>query len=280
MEKKLEKKGKPVDYPSFEEMRAEDREESPYLLFTVKDLQGNVVTRIKTKPSKGLNRLTWNLRYASKSPVRKGGKSKPGEEHGHMVLPGHYSVSMSKYANGELTSLTAPVAFEAMSLGLATLKAEDKEAVMIFQNQVAELQRAAQGTSKYISELKNKLELIKIAIRKTPALPESLLAEVKKLEDDLDNIDIGLNGDASLEKRFFPVKTSINDRLGMITYGLWNTTSAPTETMKSSYEAASQAFKPLLGRVKEISEKDVKAIEDKLDAAHAPYTPGRLPEWK
>lgn len=279
-EKKLEKEGKPVAYPSFEEMREEDREESPYLLFTVKDIQRNVVTRIKTKPSKGIHRMTWNLRYASRLPVRSGGISKPGEEHGHMVLPGVYTVTMSKYVNGTLSQLAGPEPFEAVSLGLATLKAEDREMVIAFQGQVAELQRATQGTSRYIFELKKKLKLIKIAIRKTPALDESLLAFVKSIEEDLEDINVELNGDVSLEKRFFPIKTSVNDRIGAIAYGLWNTTSAPTTTMKDSYKAAVKAFKPLLERVKKIADEDVKRLEDKLDAAHAPYTPGRLPEWE
>jgi len=279
-EKKVQKEGKFVEYPSYEAMRAEDWEESPYLLFTIKDLHGNVMTRIKEKPSKGIHRMTWNLRSASTSPVRSGGKAKPGEESGYMVLPGNYTVTISKFVDGKLTQLVGPVSFEAVSLGLGTLEADDKDAVIAFQSQVAELQRAVKGTSKYISELESKLKLIKIVIRKTPELEESLLTEVNELENKLEDIKIELSGDASLEKRFFPVKTSISSRLGTITYGLWNTTSAPTQTMKDSYEAAAMAFKPMLQKVKDISDKDIKELEDKLEAAHAPYTPGRLPEWE
>jgi hypothetical protein len=33
-------------------------------------------------------------------------------------------------------------------------------------------------------------------------------------------------------------------------------------------------------KLRKLIETDLKAIEKQLDAAGAPYTPGRLPEWK
>ena len=37
-----------IEYPTFDAIRAEDREEKPYLLFTVKDEAGEVVRRLKS----------------------------------------------------------------------------------------------------------------------------------------------------------------------------------------------------------------------------------------
>jgi len=34
------------------------------------------------------------------------------------------------------------------------------------------------------------------------------------------------------------------------------------------------------GELKRIVAEDVKAVEKRLDAVGAPYTPGRLPDWK
>lgn len=52
-EKEKAKKGEDVFYPTWEELRAEDREEEPTLLFTVADEAGNVVRRLSTRARRG-----------------------------------------------------------------------------------------------------------------------------------------------------------------------------------------------------------------------------------
>jgi hypothetical protein len=56
-EKELREKGEQPPYPTKEELRREDDEQKPYLLFTIQDAEGNVVNRIKQKPEKGINRV-------------------------------------------------------------------------------------------------------------------------------------------------------------------------------------------------------------------------------
>ena len=41
-----------------------------YLLFTIKDEDGNTVRKIKTDPKKGVNRITWDFRYNTFTPIR------------------------------------------------------------------------------------------------------------------------------------------------------------------------------------------------------------------
>ncbi len=53
-EKELIKKNEPVYYPSFDDLRKEDDEEKPFLLFTVYDQAGNVVRKLKTKVESGI----------------------------------------------------------------------------------------------------------------------------------------------------------------------------------------------------------------------------------
>ena len=70
---------------------------------------------------------------------------------------------------------------------------------------------------------------------------------------------------------------SITGRIESIVGGLWETSSAPTETMKASYKVAEEMFDEIYQSIKKIGGTDIKALEDKLEAAGAPYTPGRLP---
>ena len=106
--------------------------------------------------------------------------------------------------------------------------------------------------------------------------------EWRDLSDAIDQrlrqVDIKLNGDASLARREFETPPSINGRIGTIEYTLWNSTSAPTQTAHQSYEVASNQFTAVLAELKSIDGK-IKEAENVLERSKAPYTPGRFPEW-
>ena len=55
-EKELIKKNEPVYYPSWEELRKEDNQETPYLLFTIYDDSGSVVRNLKSDVKSGINK--------------------------------------------------------------------------------------------------------------------------------------------------------------------------------------------------------------------------------
>jgi hypothetical protein len=71
----------------------------------------------------------------------------------------------------------------------------------------------------------------------------------------------------------------VNSRLGEIAWGLWNTTSSPTQTQRDSYKIASEEFELLLARVKILVETDLKNLEQQMEQYGAPWTPGRVPGW-
>src|SRR5262249_20227671 len=62
-EKAIAKKGGDVYYPSWDSLRAEDREEAPAVLLTVTDEAGQVVKRITGSTGAGFHRVAWDLRY-------------------------------------------------------------------------------------------------------------------------------------------------------------------------------------------------------------------------
>ena len=57
-EKRLRDKGKPVQYPSWDALKAEDFEEKPSLMLTIRDDSNNLVRRMEVPFKQGLNRLT------------------------------------------------------------------------------------------------------------------------------------------------------------------------------------------------------------------------------
>ena len=270
-------------YPSIDSLRMEDEQPAPHLLFTVMDENSNVVRRIKAPAKKGMQRVIWDFRYAPFGPVDLTQFDESfvfsAPERGYMALPGNYKVSLSKFEDGRYTELVAAKPFKAVALNNATLPATDKKALEDFSRQVAELRRVSAAADAYRSELADKIKYIKQAIFVTPKLPLNISAKVAELEKRLTDVNTKMNGDATLAKREFETSPGINGRIGSITGALWATTAAPTGSFISSYNVAAKEFTLVYNETKAIGEL-LKSIEILLDQYNAPYTPGRLPEWK
>lgn len=282
-EKEKIKKGEAVYYPSMDSLRLEDQQVQPHLLFTITDEAGNTVRRLKASAKKGLARIVWDFRTAPKGPV----DFTPFDEsqvfnspdQGILVLPGTYKVSLSKFEDGVYTELVPPQPFNIKALNMAGMPAADKKALFEFGKKVEELHRAADAADSYRSEQANRLKYMKQAVMETAGADQKMLADMIALERRLAEVSRVLNGDASLSRREFEAPTSINARIGSMIGAVVGSSSAPTKTSLDSYEAAAKQFAPLLKEVKSIGEA-VKLLEQKLEQSGAPYTPGRIPDWK
>ena len=51
------------------------------------------------------------------------------------------------------------------------------------------------------------------------------------------------------------------------------------QTMRDGVRIAAEEFKPQLAAIKKVLNEDIKRLEQKLEAAGAPYTPGRAVEY-
>lgn len=282
-EKEKIKKGEDVAYPTYEELVAEQQEESPYLLFTIKDTDGNVIRKLKKGISKGVNRIHWDGRYASVSPVSLSSSSfyNPfaGVDQGILVMPGDYTVTMSKSVNGELTDLTDAVKFTLKTLGGVTLPAKDRAALVEFQREAQKLQRAVDGAGRIMNEINNRMRHIEKAVLIVEAQTPELKQAIKGAKDKLYQIRKEFYGDNIASRLDKGSEFSIASRVGWMTGEMWGSTSAPTQTQREALKLADEAFQPLLNRIKQVRDQDLKTIEQKLEDAGAPYTPGRNIEY-
>ncbi|MBL4657885.1 MAG: glycosyl hydrolase, partial [Flavobacteriales bacterium] len=247
-EKLLTKEGKDISYPSFEAMRIEDNEEKPYLLFTITDEKGNEIRKIRTDPSNGMKRLTWDFKHADVSAIKlKQAKVGRYSERstGPMALPGTYSVSISKSENGVITQIGDPVSFKIKTLDNTTLPAKDKAALLAFQQELDDFRRVLVTAGEAADDAEDKLKYIKIAIQSTPNLPIELMKKVKAVEAQLNDIDIKLYGDWSLAKRQYETYPGISSRIGTARYGMWHASSTPTQTNVDGLKIAKEEYEPV-----------------------------------
>lgn len=274
-EKKLEDEKKDINYPSFEELRLEDLEEAPYLIFTIRNAAGDVIRRLKQAPSAGVSRIVWDMRYPSTSPVTD--KTDPSKHSAMPVVPGRYSVSMEIYHNGNVKELFKPVEFRCKPLESRTMPAIDEEALAAFQQKVSSLSAAVSATNQIINDLQSRLKAIKNALKNTATADLSLIQNVAKIEARLNDISKVLNGDESISKRAGNQPLSISDRIGYIVFTMWYTTSSPTQTNLDSYKIADESYETLLAELRNLYDNDYKQLESELDKLGAPWTPGRFP---
>jgi len=283
-EGKLRKEGKPIEFPDWEDVELEDLEEKPVVILTIADDEGNTVRRLTGPASAGFQRVAWDLRYPSTMPTR---LEQPGRRgffrggFGAMAAPGNYTVTLSKYEDGKLTQIGEPQSFNTVPLNLGSLPAQDNEEVLAFQLKVGELARAIMGASAVIEERQERLRYIKKSLLDTPNADKELIESARAIELRLYQMSEALEGDLTRQQRNEPTSPSIAGRLQTVAFGSTQTTAGPTKTHRRQYELAAQQFGELLGSMRELIEVDIQRLEDAMEAAGAPWTPGRkIPDWK
>ncbi len=283
-ETKLIEAKKPIPIPSMDELRAEENQVPPYLLFTIKDAQGNIVRKMSSGPSKGTSRITWDLRYANNYDVSLSGDQfdpYSAGRSGVLAMPGRYNVSMDLVFNGEMKALAGPVEFEVKVLNNTTIPNENRAELVAFQDKVSVLINAVNAADEFAKEQMKRTQYIKQAIQNTPGAPFSLMDSAMVIEKRLDHILWALNGQPpkASDEENWPAPPPIQTRLGAIMEASWGNTSSPTQTQRDQYSLLEEELPPLLDQLKQIAEVDLKYLEAELDKLGAPWTPGRIPTW-
>ncbi|MGH7599389.1 MAG: glycosyl hydrolase, partial [bacterium] len=281
-EKKVEEQGGVPPYPKWEELRAEEREEKPAILLTIKDAEGNVVRRLNGGTSAGMQRVVWDLRFPPANPT----SLEPPPDNpfadppmGPIVVPGNYTATLSKRIDGVETQLGSPQTFETVPLGIASLPAEDRKGLLTFQRKTARLQRAVLGAAQAASETQRRFDHIEKALQNTPEADPALMAEVGALETRLKDLQIKLSGDRLIQRYNEPAPPAIIDRVQNIVEGHWTSTSVATQTFQDGYQIAADEFSTVLENLRGLVEVDLAKLEAKLEQIGAPWTPGRVPKW-
>ena len=276
---KAAKDKKDNPYPSYEDLLAESDELKPSLHFTISDSNGNIVRKFTKTPKKGIQRFQWDLRYTPKDAIS---LSKPsfynpfaGTKQGPFVAPGTYTVSMAMYINGETKEVGQPVSFAVKALNNTVLPAKDRVVKAAFQREVEELKRSMQGAQRTISELDNKLKYIRKAIGMMESASDDYTAATNAIDKKLTTIKRQFYGDRIKSRLDMQEPPTPLRRLGGVQYEQGNSTASPTKTHQESLAIAKEEFGPILTAIRAIADTDMVKLEEKLETANAPYTPGR-----
>lgn len=281
-EQRLNRAGADVPFPGWDSLKAEAEEEAPSVEVEITDASGAVVSRFDGGSSQGTNRVTWNLRWPSMTPVSgsgggggRGGRGGGGGSGGSgpYVVPGTYNVQLFRRVRGERTALTEPTAFEVTLLPNATLTPADRERAVAFQREAQALQRVVLAANAVMAETSDRLDALQRAVDQVTTAT-TLDAQVRAASAKLRGIREQLSGDNTPRRYSEPTYTSLVGRMGTAA-SFGNTLGGPTGTQRRQLEIVAAEFPAVHAALKAFVETDLPALEAAAEAAGAPWTPGR-----
>jgi len=232
----------------------------------------------------GVHRVAWDLRYPRTTPATlTRGELAPWETEvgGVMVPPGTYSAQLATIIDGVWEDITEPVSFEVRDLAGATFSATgaQREAKFAFDRQAALLMRAVEGASRLLDDADQRLTLLRRGASDTPNLAPETFARLEALRRRHVDLRDTLRGDGTLSRRYVAQGPSIRGRTSFVVYTSAGSTQPPTITQREQYDLAATEFEAFLVSLRAF-DTDLAEFERSMESAGAPWTPGRLPEWK
>lgn len=273
----LRKNEKDIPFPGWEALEKERRSLDPAIWLVIKDLDGNYINRIEGLNTKGINRVSWNLRAPSASAIQPAyGNWTPS---GPMVLPGNYLVEIYSQVDGVIELLAGPEEFEVKRLREGTLEGAPIEAVVTFWNDIEKVRKSVSAASVVLNNSLQKLDLMQKALNSTPINPVEIQARIEKLRLDLLDIDAQMNGNRSKQSVGEMDNPTINERLSVATMGSSRSTYGPTPMLQRSLEIARIQMVELREILEKVRVERIPELQKELIQAGAPWIDGMpLPE--
>ena len=271
-EAEIAEEGGDTPYPGWDALREEELEREPQILLTVRDADGAVVRHVPAATGKGVHRTAWDLRTPS-TAAQRGGDAR--DDSGVLVAPGTYSVELVQRVRGEVERLAGPVEFEVVPLRERGLKGDTPDAVASFMATLADLQGEVSATGALIGETADRLDAIHAALLRAPVPAGELDLRTQALERRVEELQQWLNGNRRRARLNERGPVPISRRLSVANLGNFRSTYGPTPMHRESMEIAREELDELVGQLNTIVRTEIPALEDDLEGAGVPWTPGR-----
>jgi photosystem II stability/assembly factor-like uncharacterized protein len=277
-ERELRERGEDVPFPGYERLAREAIEGAPKVLLLVRNEQREPVRWIEAPAKAGLHRVSWNLRRPEPDPIEfpTGGFTPPwaGSSRGPLVAPGAYEVELFLLSGSGLQSLAPPQSFAVKPVPTAA-PGTDFELVAAFQLEASELMRRVAGAGEELAQAQERLRYMRAALLETPAADPALFLRMDEFAAEVADLQTRLFGDRARGRLDEPSVPSIRSRVSRVIGGHWNTRQMPTATHQRNLEIARDDFTVLREELNALIDVELAQLEAALEAAGAPWTPGR-----
>jgi hypothetical protein len=252
------------------------------MVLTIRDASGEVVRTLTAPASKGFHRVAWNLTYPTTSAIRAesesrwgGGRGARDPDAGFMAPPGPYTVSLSKKMDGEVTRVAGPVEFTVSRVLEGALEGTPPEETAVFMQRVAALQRSVSAASQALELSFETVENLEKALARSTVSPGTLDSDVEAFKQKLYDVDSKLNGNRSRRSMGEARSPTVSSRLRVASGSDGQSDYGPTAMHRRAFEIATDEFAVIQSELRQLLEVELPALEEKMEAAGVPWTPGR-----
>ena len=276
-EAKRAKAGEDTPYPSWDDLKAEDREMDPVVLAEISDKDGNVIRRMQVPSGKGVHRVTWDMTLDSPDPVRLTKATASlfgGGSSGPMTQPGAYAVRLVKRVDGEESYLTDPKGFTLKPLGRSPEAAEDREKLAADHARIADMAKKTSSATRKASELGERLRYIEAAFDRVPSTTAAHRATWVKARTMLADTRTVLYGDSTKTSRNEPAPLGLSSRVSGVRWATWGSQAPVGKGHLDQMDIAAKQYGEVSKSLNEIDSM-LSGLEKALDDAGAPYSPNR-----
>ncbi|MFQ6045121.1 MAG: glycosyl hydrolase, partial [Gemmatimonadales bacterium] len=242
------------------------------------DEAGEPVRWVEGPAEAGVHRVNWDLRRPAPDPID---LTVPefvppwaGDPEGPLAPPGRYTAQLVLVSSSGAEHLGEPRSFAVKPVPTAP-EGTDFVAVARFQSEAGELMRRVAGAGEEISRARDRLRHMRRALLRAPRAELALFQRLDTLEAELASLSRRLSSDPVRGRLNEPSVPSIRGRVSRVVNGHWDTRQAPTATQRRNLEIAARDFAALEGELITLLQTTLVGLEEDLEAAGAPWTPGR-----
>jgi photosystem II stability/assembly factor-like uncharacterized protein len=273
-EKKKFKNNEVISYPSIEEFKKEDKELDAYMLFTIKDKNGDIVKKLKSPISKGLHRIAWDYRYKGIYPTSAKAKKNnlASQGQGRPAMPGTYTIEMAKVINESITPIGNKQSFVVKSLYNNRQQANPE--LSKFYTKMESVAKTFGTITSRLSTQEKQLDLIIASFKVNSNNPEQWIKQALSAKNNIDSLKTIIYGDKAISSRFEAAAPGLQNRLYSAIYEIWNNPEGLTGTHRKDVEIVESHNESILKDLKE-NQIVIDKLNQELDRIGAPFTPGR-----
>jgi hypothetical protein len=277
--KQAEEAGEEVEkhghYPGWDVLREEKRQEKPRLVMEIRDLDGMLIRRLDASDGKGMQSVTWDLRFGGLGSGGRGGGRGP------LVAAGNYTAQLIRVQNGTASEWGEPQTLQVVDLYDPSDSISDRAATLAWKLEIGQLQNVIGGSSRVLTAALEDVAAMKNAVRNGRVGTLEQGERLRELELALMDAQDAISGDNLRTKHGHEGSPSIMSRLGNARSGVYGTTEGPTTTMRQQAEIARAEFEKVYHDLVRLIENELPALQKELDATGVGWTSGRsLPTLK
>ncbi|MGB3563625.1 MAG: glycosyl hydrolase, partial [Thermoanaerobaculia bacterium] len=131
------------------------------------------------------------------------------------------------------------------------------------------------GAAEELQRLEDRLRHLRPALVDTPRADSALFTRMEEIEASVADLRVRLMGDRIRGRWDEPSVPSVLQRISQVAGSQWDNRLLPTATQRQSLAVAQTKFAAVSAELSTLLETELPRFEADLEAAGAPWTPGR-----